>query len=119
MKRELHTEEALDAIDFKKTIDCKTAYDEEKNRTAMLVKSPYFITRLINADKPVLKNISELDSFVIYMAVEGQFTLKYEEGEIGMKLGETLIVPASLGNIVIHPDKSSKILEIFMDVTVI
>lgn len=115
MKRELHTEEALDAIDFKKTTDYKTTYEEKENRTTMLVNSPYFITRLIIADKPVLKNISELDSFVIYMPVEGKFKLKYEEGEIGMNLGEAVIVPASMGNVVIYPEESSKILEIFID----
>ena len=119
MKRELHTEEAIDAIEFKKTTDYRIQYKEEENRTTMLVKSPYFITRFINADKPVLKNISELDSFVIYMAVEGQFTMKYEEGEIGMKLGEAVVVPASMGNFVIHPNKSSKILEIFIDAAMI
>lgn len=115
MKRELHTEEALAAIDFTKTADCKTAYVSELNKTTSLVASPYFITRLINADKPVLKNITQLDSFVVYMLVEGNCTLKYEEGEIGMKLGETVLVPASMGNIVIEPNGKSKLLEIFID----
>lgn len=115
MTRELHTEEALAAIDFTKTADCETAYASELNKTTPLVTSPYFTTRLINADKPVLKNISELDSFVIYMVVEGNCTLKYEEGEIGMNLGETVLVPASIGNIVIEPNGKSKLLEIFID----
>ncbi len=115
MMRKLHTEEAQAAIDFKKTEDCKTAYTSEPNKTTSLVTSPYFITRLINAEKPVLKNISELDSFVIYMVVEGNCTLKYEEGEIGMKLGETVLVPASMGNIVLEPNGESKLLEIFID----
>ena len=119
MKRELHTEDALDAIDFNKTVDYKTPYKEEANKTTQLVKSPFFITRFINADKPVLKNISELDSFVIYMAVKGNFTLKYDGGEIGMKLGETLLVPASMRNVVIHPEEKSEILEIFIDATMI
>ena len=66
-----------------------------------------------------MKNISELDSFVIYMPVEGKFKLKYEEGEIGMKLGEMVIVPASIDNIVIHPEESSKVLEIFIDAAMI
>ena len=115
MKRELHTEEALAAIDFTKTVDYKTAYTSELNKTTPLIASPYFITRLIDADQPVLKNISELDSFVIYMVVEGNCKLKYEEGEIGMKLGETVLVPASLGNVVIEPNGKSKLLEIFID----
>ncbi|PLW99863.1 MAG: mannose-6-phosphate isomerase [Marinilabiliales bacterium] len=115
MKRELHTEEALAAIDFKKTSDCKTQYETELNKTTSLVASPHFVSRLIYADQPVLKNIIELDSFVIYMVVEGACSLKYEEGKIGMKLGETVLIPAAMGNIVIEPDGKLKLLEIFID----
>ncbi len=115
-KRELHTEEALAAIDFNKTKDCKTKYTSELNKTASLIETPHFITRLINADQPVIKNISELDAFIVYMVVEGNCTIKYEDGEIGMKLAETVLIPASMGNIVIEPKEKSKLLEIFIDV---
>jgi mannose-6-phosphate isomerase len=115
MKRELHTEEALAAIDFNKTEDCKTPYETELNKTTSLAANPHFVSRLIYADQPVLKSIIELDSFVIYMVVEGACHLKYEEGEIGMKLGEAVLIPASMGNIVIEPDGKSKLLEIFID----
>jgi len=119
MKRELHTEEALDAIDFSKTKDCKTQYKYELNNTASLVDSTHFITRLVYADKAVLKNINELDSFVVYMLVEGECILKFEDGELGMKMGETVLVPASIGNLLIEPKEKSKLLEVFIDTSII
>jgi len=119
MKRELHTEEALAAIDFNKTTECKTSYKSKLNKTTSLISTLHFVTRLINADQPVIKNISELDSFVIYMVAEGICKVKYEEGEIGMNLGETLLIPASMGNIVIEPQEKSKLLEIFIDSTML
>jgi len=119
MKRELHTEEALDAIDFSKTKDCKTQYKYELNNTASLVDITHFITRLVYADKAVLKNINELDSFVVYMLVEGECILKFEDGELGMKMGETVLVPASIGNLLIEPKEKSKLLEVFIDTSII
>lgn len=116
MKRELHTDEALAAIDFKKTTDCKTPYESALNKTTALIDNPHFVSRLIYTDQPVLKNIVELDSFVIYMVVEGACNLRYEDGEIGMKLADTVLIPASMGNIVIEPKGKSKLLEVFIDV---
>lgn len=118
-KRDLHIDEAQQAIDFAKTLNCKTEYQSDLNSTVYLAEDQHFITRIVVADKAVLKNISELDSFVIYMLVEGACVLKYEEGEIGMKLGEVVLVPASMGNIVIQPKGLSKLLEIFIDSTVL
>ena len=119
MKRELHTEKAHAAIDFNKTKECKTQYECELNNTSSLVDSKYFITRLVYADQAVLKNINELDSFVVYMLVEGECKLKFEDSELGMKMGETVLVPASVGNLMIEPKEKSKLLEVFIDTSII
>ncbi len=115
MKRELHLEEAMDAIDFEETKECKTKYESELNKTTTLVDDPHFITRLVFTDQPLIKNISELDSFIVYMGVEGESTIKYEDGEIGIKMGETVLIPASMSNLIIEPKGKAKLLEIFMD----
>ena len=115
MKRELHLEEAMDAIDFDETKECKIKYESKLNNTATLVDDPHFITRLVYTDQPLIKNISELDSFIIYMGLEGKSTIRYEEGEIGIKMGETVLIPASIGNLIIEPEGKSKLLEIFMN----
>jgi mannose-6-phosphate isomerase len=115
MKRELHLEEAMDAMDLEETKECKTEYESKPNSSVTLVDDPHFITRLVHADQPLIKNIYELDSFIIYMGVEGESTIKYEEGEIGIKMGETVLIPASMGNLIIEPKGKSKLLEIFMD----
>ena len=119
MKRELHTEKAHAAIDFNKTKECKTQYECELNNTSSLVDSKYFITRLVYADQAVLKNINELDSFVVYMLVEGECILKFEDSELGMKMGETVLVPAFVGNLMIEPKEKSKLLEVFIDTSII
>lgn len=114
MTRELHTDEALDAIDFEFHEEYKTEYEAKTNVTSPIVESPYFTTRIINLDKPVLKNYSDLDSFVIYLATEGEVELKWEGGEINLKKGETLLIPASFDNLAINPLTKSTLLEIFI-----
>lgn len=114
MYRELHTEEALDAIDFEYHNKYKTEYENKLNETNDLVDSQYFTTRIINLDKPVLKNYAALDSFVIYIATEGNVNLKWEGGEIKLVKGETILVPATINNIAIEPSVSSSLLEIYI-----
>jgi mannose-6-phosphate isomerase len=114
MYREIHTEEALDAIDFGFHKEYKTKYDNKLNRTNQVVDSEYFTTRIINLDKAVVKNYTELDSFVIYIVVEGELKIKWEGGEIGIVKGETLLVPASIDNLAINPSLESSLLEVFI-----
>lgn len=114
MSRELHTEAALHALDFEPQSEYKTNYSSKINETTTLVKSQYFTSRLIEMDEAVLKNFQELDSFVIYLVTEGSCELRYSGGNIGMKLGETVLVPASIDNIALHPNGKTKLLEIFI-----
>ena len=112
--RELHTELAVDAIDYNVYKDYKTTYENKLNETVKLVDSPYFITNLIHLTKPLKKDYSELDSFVIYLCVEGGFELKYDEESIDISKGEALLIPAVFEEVRIYPDKESKILEVYM-----
>jgi len=112
--RDLHTEEALDTIDFTFHKEYKTKYESEPNATTALVNSPYFTTNLVDLDKTVLKNTSELDSFVIYMGIEGSCSIKYEGGTVDIKKGEVVLVPATLNNIIIEPVQKSKLIEIYI-----
>ncbi len=114
MKRELHTIEALDAIDFEVADDYKTRYKPEKNKTVPLIHCPQFTTNLLEYDRPVSKDLEELDSFVIYMGVEGKSVLKWEDGEEKIALGDAVVIPNILHNIELKPEGKAKLLEIYM-----
>lgn len=114
MTRELHTEEALDAIDFEFHKTYKTDYKAKINDTTSVVESQYFTTRILKLNETVLKNFSSLDSFVIYIATEGKVKMKWEDGEISLTKGESLLIPASFDNLVIEPEIQSTLLEVFI-----
>ena len=114
-ERELHTELALDAIDFSFKKEYKTKYSTEKNKSAEIVSCDYFTTNILKFDKEIEKEYNELDSFIIYIGLEGEFEIEYEGGKEQVKKGETILVPASLENYRLKPkNEEIIILEVYI-----
>ena len=114
MKRELHTSEALDAIDFEMADQYKTRYKAKKNKTATLISCPQFTTNLLDYDQEMSKDYEELDSFVIYLGIEGTTFLTWEDGEMELQTGEAVVVPNVIKRIQLKPLAHAKLLEIFL-----
>jgi mannose-6-phosphate isomerase len=111
--RQLHTELALDALDFTKHESYRTEYEPAFNKTVPVVESTYFNTSVIDFDKPVIKDYSGLDSFVILQCAEGKCRIEFEGGTEMIKAGEVLLIPAIMERIQIIPLVKTKILEIY------
>lgn len=109
--RELHTEQALDAIDYEKKDDFKVHYSDMKNEINDMVKCPYFTTKFLNLSKDFEQDISQRDSFTIYMCVGGSASVENEDGRETIKNGETVLIAASNNHIKIQTRKA-KLLEI-------
>ncbi len=113
--RELHTALALDVIDFKHYDHYKTDYERTENKTVGMIDCNYFTTNVIRLDKPVEKDYSLIDSFVIYMCPQGSVNLRYgTNGLAALKSGETILIPASLKNLLIEPLSETTLLEIYV-----
>lgn len=114
-ERELHTDLALDAIDFSYSKEYKTEYSTELNTPVELASCQYFTTNLIEFDHELDKDYIDLDSFVIYMTLEGSFEIKTEGGTEIAKMGETVLIPANLESVQLKPLSGKvKILEVFI-----
>ncbi|NIJ44729.1 mannose-6-phosphate isomerase [Wenyingzhuangia heitensis] len=110
-QRELHTDLAIDAINYNVADQYKTTYNLAENQSSTLVHSPYFNTNIIQLTNKVTKDYSQLDSFVIYMCVEGSFSLECNGDVITVNKGETILLPATTEQI--HVDsKKAVILEV-------
>jgi mannose-6-phosphate isomerase len=95
-ERELHTDLALDAIDFSFKTEYKIRYMAEKNSSSEIVSCDYFTTNLLEFDKELEKDYCLLDSFIIYMNLDGEFEIEFEGGCERVKKGETVLIPASI-----------------------
>jgi len=112
--RELHTELAVDAIDYSFEKKYETTYKTEVNNTKELVRCQYFTTNILEFDKTIEKDYYNLDSFVIYMCLEGDLDLAYDEETISVAKGESILIPATIKNIKLSPKSKAKILEVFI-----
>ena len=113
--RELHTELAVDAIVYNDPERHRMDYVNENNSRMTVVDSPWFTTGVINLDQAVEKDFNFIDSFVIYMCVGGRVTFEYaKDPGITVRMGETVLIPASLKSLTIRPEGKSTLLEIFI-----
>jgi mannose-6-phosphate isomerase len=113
-KRELHTEQALAAIDYKYYKDYKTKYPQRLNEVVPLVTCQYFNTSLIHFNKEIKRDYSSLYSFVIYICTEGSLILKTGTIETIVKKGDCVLLPAEIKKVSLVPEKESKLLEVYI-----
>jgi len=109
--RELHTQMALDAIDYEKKDDFKVTYDTLADQTNDMVACPYFTTNFLNLTKDFVEDTIARDSFTIYMCVAGSASIRTVDGEVAIRKGETALIPAKANHISIKTD-GVKLLEV-------
>lgn len=93
--RELHTKEASESIDYTVLSDYRTEYNPTKNEGAQVVSCPYFTTAVYDLTEPMTLDYSELDSFVILIAVKGEGRLTCNGQETSFRMGDTVLFPAT------------------------
>lgn len=100
-RRELHVEQALDAIDYQHYDHYKTQYELRLNEPVQLVACPYFETYRLNYTQDVTRDYSDRDSFTVYVCTEGQAELHCGEQRYALKKGDTYLIPASVPKVII------------------
>lgn len=111
-ERELHTDLALEAIDFSHTSDFKIDYTPRLNTKVTLADTPFFKTQFIHIEGQKLLDYSKLDSFVIFMNIGSQEANLTYNGKVYTILEkQTILIPAQINSIEIE-SKSTRLLEI-------
>ena len=111
-ERELHTEQALDVINFDASENPKTAYQVIPNDITPLVSCDYFTTNLIQFDTALIRNYGHLDSFIAYMCLEGSFIIEANDEKTVVNKGDTVLIPASIDEIGLTPHDKVTLLEV-------
>jgi len=114
-KRELHTEEALAAIDYKHYPEYKTSYKPQINQPVHVVSCPYFTTNILDYDESTSRDYSKLDSFVIHVCVEGGYILKANGASYPVTMGECILIPKTIDNVELETSGGFKILESYIE----
>ena len=116
-QRELHTELALEAINFDDiTDDPKVHYTEARDAVVELVSSPYFVTNELKLTRTLQRHYAGADSFHVYMCVDGACCfLSPEDQGVFLHSGEALVVPACMKSVTIIPDVTVKLIESYVE----
>lgn len=113
--RELHTELAKDAIDYKVYDNYVTKYTEKENTPVLLESCQYFTTNLLDVNQSITRDYAAIDSFVAYICMGGVGTITDDKGnELSLKQGETILIPADTQNVKIVPQGDILILETYV-----
>jgi mannose-6-phosphate isomerase len=93
--RELHTKEAAESIDYMVLPNYRAGYEPKQNEGVELVQCPFFTTSVYDLTEPMTLDYSELDSFVILIAVKGEGRIVCDGEEQSFCMGDTLLLPAT------------------------
>lgn len=128
--RELHTEMAARALDFKVYDDYRTVYMTDEDKANHYVDSEFFNVRVVNVYENIHRNLIKYDSFIITMCMKGRcrciIKLRDEHlqssdtslypSEILLKEGHSCLIPAFIADYdVIPTDGSCLLLDAFID----
>jgi mannose-6-phosphate isomerase len=115
-KRNLHIEDALDALKYEFEKGGKLEYPIPKNGSSNMVSEPQFTTNLIQLDKNMLleKDIFPIDSFIAYLCVEGSANIRSSSTSDSLVKGELILIPAVMDEIQIVAAESCTILETYI-----
>lgn len=114
-RRELHTDLAIDAIDFdhwkNEKIELRPTLDGAPLR---MVACDYFTADIISFSKEQMLDLATLDSFVLLTALEGITLCRYDGGEIELAVGETVLIPAAMDMLTLVPHGKAKLLKTYI-----
>ncbi len=114
--RELHVDFAKDTIDFSFYENYKIPYSKNLNTISELASCNYFTVNILDFNKPKERTYVEIDSFVIFMCLEGEFEIDTnQEDKTKMIKGESVLIPAEIDSVNLIPKQKAKILEIYVD----
>ena len=108
--RQLHTEWAKTAIDYTVYDNYRTEYPREKDEEMQVADCPYFTTSVYDLTLPYAKDLSDIDSFMVVMCLEGSGTLEVDGEEMSIGQGETVLIPADADDICFIPEDGMKVL---------
>ncbi len=104
--RELHTELALDAIDFRRKDDFKIRYPRHRNTENPMVSSTYFNTSYLELDRATTLPMPDGRSFLALVCVDGHAQVAIGSREVGVAKGETVLIPAAASEVLLKTSGS-------------
>lgn len=112
-ERELHTNLAIEALDYFKCRDVKCRFEKKNNEPSEIVSCDYFTTNFLKINRLFVRDLSYIPSFVIYVCVGGLGIVQANGKEETIQCGETLLIPANVDKVSIESE-NLELLEVYI-----
>lgn len=120
-KRPLHVRKALEVMNMKQFAGRAVEHINAESAVQGIAHTPYFTTNVLHFSQPIARDYAPLDSFVVYICVEGGMQLQAPDADadnqtVTLQCGEAVLLPAVLNDIVLTPTTPAcRLLEVYMD----
>ncbi len=116
--REMHLEEAIDCINYKK-FDEKECFESEVLGNKMIADNKHFTVNNIDLKDTYHIYTDNFNSFIIYICTSGVANIQVSDTNgtdyYKIKKGETILIPASLDDFFISPEAGgTSLLEVYI-----
>ena len=109
--RELHTELAVDAIEYNRKDDFVLSYDRKPGQANPMAVSQYFTTAYLQVAGNLERQLQDREAFTILIAVAGEAVIQTGSEQVSIKRGESVLIPAAADRVDIQAD-SCELLEV-------
>lgn len=127
--RQLHTELAKDAIDYRVYDKYRTDYEYKVNKPVAMTESPYFTVKRHVINRSFHRRLYKYDSFIVYMCLHGDCKIEIRSSEgfnghmpeittINVSKGNSCLIPASCADVNLVPNNNegiTELLEVYID----
>ena len=116
--RELHTELASQALDYKVYREYRSDYTDKIDTANACIDTEFFTVRVVSIQEPIRRNIVKYDSFAILTCTQGscQVRIRSTHDEITLREGYSCLVPAAIADYDLIPVAGEvKVLESYID----
>lgn len=110
-ERELHIEQAIDVIDYKKAENHLINYQNKRNEFISLINCNYFNVSFMEFSNIQYLDYEEIENCTVLLCVEGSFELKTQDFTTSLKTGEAVLLPACTKVVQLIPSQISRVLE--------
>jgi mannose-6-phosphate isomerase len=113
--RELHTELALETINFDKNINTRSHLTPVLNQPVEVSKCEYFTVNLHKLSGKSTKDYALTDSFIIFFCLSGSIVVESDGTAVTLGRGETILIPAISNIVTFDASIESEYLEIYIE----
>ncbi|MFN8417507.1 MAG: type I phosphomannose isomerase catalytic subunit [Cytophagaceae bacterium] len=111
-KRELHTELALEALDFTYYKNYKSDYSPQVNSFFDIQSTPYFTTTGLQLNKEYSVKYPDQDSCKIIVVTDGEGHMQFNGEMFPLKKGMVILVPAIINELSMTPKSNLSLLHV-------